>query len=244
MVELPESEKPIEFGRMYGNVDPLSIVSSHQHFVGTDFLKDPGSKIRKDHFDSSPLEYFTMQKSYRCDDRQIEETKLLDGDRQRNDDYFPQGEEYEEEIGTDEHQLDHKNSKKQLATNFDDEYNSNNYNKFQPMILMVEDKIRYISRDPLTRFITHIHSPFESGEETMLMSKTSSDKNTVEKLQTLIEKTSEFKRRVFRSKTGTAKSDARTDVTRKKEIIKDKSSSAETTNRSSFQSQQIPTSEW
>ncbi|EZA50833.1 hypothetical protein X777_10466 [Ooceraea biroi] len=203
VVELSESEKSNEFGRIHVNRNPLSIVSSHQRSVGTDFVRNLNSKIcRKDHSDYSS-----------------EESKLSYGDRPRNDDYFPQGEEYEDEIGMDEHQLGYKkDSSTQSTTHLNEEYN------FQPTMLMFENQ-KYASRSPLARFITHVHSPIGPGEETMLTSpKRVSEKDAVEKLQILIEKATEFKRRVFRSKTDTAKSDARIDETREKEITKDESS--------------------
>lgn len=155
--------------------------------------------------------------------------KLSHGDRSRNDDYFPQGEEYEDEIGMDKHQMGYNRGKQ--STTQDDEEHDN----FQPTMLMFHDK-KNVIRDPLTRFITYVYSPIEPDRQTMLMSNTISDKDAIEKLQTLIEKATEFKRRVFRSKTDT-KSDPPTEV-KEKTVRKDETSNSKTTNESSFQSQE------
>ncbi|XP_072743403.1 uncharacterized protein [Anoplolepis gracilipes] len=61
---------------------------------------------------------------HRCDDHHFEESKLLYSDRLGNDDYFPQGEEYEDEIGTDDHQLGEKKTLSKKSSHFNDEYDN------------------------------------------------------------------------------------------------------------------------
>lgn len=73
------------------------------------------------------------------------------------------------------------------------------------------------------RFITRVY--FSSIEELtepdriMLMSEKVSNKDAVEKLQTLIEKVAEFKRRVFRFKHEASKIEDTTDGRKEKKII-------------------------
>ncbi|KMQ95627.1 sex-regulated protein janus-a [Lasius niger] len=79
------------------------------------------------------------------------ESTLSYGDRPGNDDYFPQGEEYEDEIGTDDHQLGGRNTlSKESQSN-------NEYDNFDSTMLMFENN-KSVNRGPLTRFVTYIHS--------------------------------------------------------------------------------------
>jgi len=67
------------------------------------------------------------------------------------------------------------------------------------------------------------------------MSKRTSDQEAVEKLQTLIDKVTEFKRRAFRRKSDT-KSEGQSDE-KKERKISDESDSAKTANRSDLANQ-------
>lgn len=217
-VKIVGSGKPIESNRIQTNRDFLSIINSYQQFTRINFVKDfqqdANSTVNyKDCSDFSFLhKHFVTDLRY-CSDREFEESKLL---YDANDDYFPQGEEYEEEIGTDDYQLGKKikNPSKEPSI-VDDEYDN-----FEPTMLLFENS-KYVNGGPLTRFITRVH--FSSIEELiesdriMLMSEKVSNKDAVEKLQTLIEKVAEFKRRVFRSKHEPAKIE--TDGRKEKKII-------------------------
>lgn len=228
-VELFESGKSIEVGKIQANRNPLSIISSRQQIMGTDFIKDFQQDLNStiDHYFSSPREHYFDTNFHRCDDRQFDESEPL-YDKLLHDDYFPQGEEYEEEIGTGDHQLGRKNKKPPRS---DDEYDN-----FKPTILMFEND-KYISGGPLTKLITHVHFP-NTGliEIVQTMSKKVPNQEAVEKLQILIDKVTEFKRRVFRDKSNAAKSRGQNDEKKEKKISGE-SESAETTNRSGSTSQ-------
>lgn len=197
-----------------------------------DFQQDPNSTIgHKDRSDFSFLQHkhFTTDLRH-CGDHEFEESKLSYSDRQGNDDYFPQGEEYEEEIGTDDYQLDKTTSKtpSKKPSHLNDEYDN-----FEPAMLVFESN-KCINGDSLTRFITRVHFPnveeLMETNRTMLMSKKISNKDAVEKLQALIEKVTEFKRRVFHPKHDAPK----TGVTdgRKEKKIANENESNESMNRS------------
>nr|XP_012214529.1 PREDICTED: uncharacterized protein LOC105667358 [Linepithema humile] len=225
-----ESGKSIELGKIRANRDPLSIISSHQQIMGIDFINDFQQDLNStvDRHFSSPHEHFDSN-FRRCDDRQFDESKPL-YDKQLHDDYFPQGDEYEEEIGTGDHQLGKKSKKPPRS---DDEYDN-----FKPIILMFEND-KCVSGGPLTKLITHVHFPntgLIETVQTILMSKRISDQEAVEKLQILIDKVTEFKRRAFRDKSNAAKSRGQSDERKEKKIGK-KNNGAETTNRSGLTNQ-------
>ncbi|XP_067211168.1 uncharacterized protein [Linepithema humile] len=229
-VDLFESGKSIELGKIRANRDPLSIISSHQQIMGIDFINDFQQDLNStvDRHFSSPHEHFDSN-FRRCDDRQFDESKPL-YDKQLHDDYFPQGDEYEEEIGTGDHQLGKKSKKPPRS---DDEYDN-----FKPIILMFEND-KCVSGGPLTKLITHVHFPntgLIETVQTILMSKRISDQEAVEKLQILIDKVTEFKRRAFRDKSNAAKSRGQSDERKEKKIGK-KNNGAETTNRSGLTNQ-------
>lgn len=242
-VEITESGKPIESNRIQIKRS-LPIVNSRQQFMGINFVKDfsqdPNSAINhKNHSDFSDFSFlqkhFVADHRY-CSDREFEKSKLS-YDRQGGDDYFPQGEEYEEEIGTGDHQLGKKTPNKNTPnkstpiknpSRFEDEYDN-----FEPTMLMFENNKR-INGGSLTRFITHVHFPsIEEPTEVdrMLMSKKVSNKDTVEKLQTLIEKVTEFKRRLFQPKYDTPKTAATTNEKKERKIANENN---ESTNRFCF----------
>lgn len=185
-----------------------------------DFKQHPNSAI--DHKNRSFLSKHFVSDLLQCDDCESGKSKLQD--RQANDDYFPQGEEYEEEIGVNDSQLSKKTPSKISPKNIEDEYDN-----FKPTMLTLENN-KCIN--PLKRFITRVHFP--SGEElieanrTMLMSKKVSNKDAVEKLQILIEKVTEFKRRVFQPKRDVPKIGATTDGKKEGKIVNEKN---ESTNR-------------
>lgn len=187
--------------------------------MGIDFIKDLQQDLDStaDHHFPSPREY-SASDSRHCDDHS-NESQLYD--KILHDDYFPQGEEYEEEIGTGDQQLGKKIKKPPRS--------DNEYDSFKPAILMFEnDKCG----GPLTRLITHMHFPNTGLLETVptiLMSKRTSDQEAVEKLQILIDKVTEFKRRAFRQKSNAAKSEGQGGDEKK---VSDGSDRAETTNRS------------
>ncbi|KYQ57413.1 hypothetical protein ALC60_03374 [Trachymyrmex zeteki] len=150
-VKIVGSGKPIESNRIQTNRDFLSIINSYQQFTRINFVKDfqqdANSTVNyKDCSDFSFLhKHFVTDLRY-CSDREFEESKLL---YDANDDYFPQGEEYEEEIGTDDYQLGKKikNPSKEPSI-VDDEYDN-----FEPTMLLFENS-KYVNGGPLTRFIT------------------------------------------------------------------------------------------
>lgn len=229
-IETVESGKPIESNQIQINRDSLSIIDSRQQFTGIkgyqqDFNSAIGLKDRTDFF--SPHEHFVIDNFRHCSESEFEESKLPH-DKQGNDDYFPQGEEYEEEIGIDDHQLGKKTPRQKKPPRSEDAYDN-----FEPTMLMFENN-NYLNGGPLTRFITRVH--FSSDEElteadrTMLMSMKVSNKDAVEKLQTLIEKVTEFKRRVFRPGHDAPKTGATKDG-KKKGKVADKNESNESTNR-------------
>ncbi|XP_011063395.1 PREDICTED: uncharacterized protein LOC105151402 [Acromyrmex echinatior] len=186
-VKITGSGKPIESNRIQTNRDFLSIINSCQQFTGINFVKDfqqdfNSTVNHKDCSDFSFLhKHFVAHPCY-CSNQsdEFEESKLS------YDDYFPQGEEYEDEIGIDEQQLDKKIKKPSKEPPIvDDEYDN-----FEPMLLFENNK--YVNGGPLTRFITRVH--FSSIEELTepdritLMSEKVSNKDAIEKLETLIEK--------------------------------------------------------
>lgn len=240
-VEIAESGKPIESNQIQTS-RPLSIINSRQQFMGINFVKDfqqdPNSTVdHKDRSNSYFLQKHFVTDLCDCSDRKFEEPKSH-GDRQSYDDYFPQGEEYEEEIGTDNYQLGKKPSSKKSPSHLEDEYDN-----FKPTMLMFENN-KSVNGDPLTRFITRAHFSSEElteSDRTMLMSKKISNEDAVEKLQTLIERVTEFKRRVFRPKHDTPKTGATTNG-RKERKNANENESNELTNQSSFISRRISTS--
>jgi len=237
VVELPESEKSIELDRIYTDRDSMSIVSSDQRFVRTDdFVNDLDSKVpHSQNYSNSNGHSSLLTKSCRSDDPQVRKLKFW-----CNDDYFPQGEEYENEF------RDGRKKKEQNDPN-NEPMTCKGTNNFRPALAMLEDnQFISINGDPIMRFVTCVHmtnqmrlDEKESG--TILMSKRVSDKDAIEKLQTLIEKVTEFKRRVFRSEINTAKSNVQTNQA-KNNVSKNNSKSSNTTNRSSFQGQEVFTS--
>ncbi|KAG5307153.1 JANA protein, partial [Acromyrmex insinuator] len=233
-VKITGSGKPIESNRIQTNRDFLSIINSCQQFTGINFVKDfqqdfNSTVNHKDCSDFSFLhKHFVAHPCY-CSNQsdEFEESKLS------YDDYFPQGEEYEDEIGIDEQQLDKKIKKPSKEPPIvDDEYDN-----FEPMLLFENNK--YVNGGPLTRFITRVH--FSSIEELTepdritLMSEKVSNKDAIEKLETLIEKVAEFKRRVFRSKHEALKIETTTDERKEKKIVNEnkdnESMKIETTNQ-------------
>ncbi|KAL6420193.1 hypothetical protein ACFW04_013816 [Cataglyphis niger] len=98
--------------------------------------------------DCSPVKKLATN-FHRCDDQHIEESNLSYYDRPSNDDYFPQGEEYEDEIGTDDQQL--KTEKK--TPNKKSSHSNDKYNNFDSTMLKFENN-ENINRGPLTRFVT------------------------------------------------------------------------------------------
>ena len=220
-VKITGSGKPIESNRIQTNRDFLSIINSCQQFTEINFVKDfqqdfNSTVNHKDCSDFSFLHnYFVTHPCYcnnQCDE--FEKSKLL------YDDYFPQGEEYEDEIGIDDYQLGKKIKKpSEESPIIDEEYDTYN---FDPMMLLFENN-KYVNRGLLMRFITRVY--FSSIEELtepdriMLMSEKVSNKDAVEKLQTLIEKVAEFKRRVFRFKHEASKIEDTTDGRKEKKII-------------------------
>lgn len=99
-------------------------------------------------------------------------------------------------------------------------------------LLMHEDHGGHVGGDALTRFIIHAYSP-STVKVGHAMSKGSLEKDTVEKLQILIDKVSELKRRIFRPKSNATKNGARSDGKKEAEI------SNESTSRSNFVDQRI-----
>lgn len=244
-VEIAESGKTIESDQLQINSGFLSIINSRQQFMGINFIKDfqqdPNSAVNhKNCPDFSFLHKHFVTDLRHCGDRESEKSKLP-YEKQGNDDYFPQGEEYEEEIGTDDYQLGKKTPRKKSPSV------DNEYNNFEPTMLMFENE-KCISGGPLTRFITRVHfsSIEDLADRLVLMSKKVSSKDAVEKLQTLIEKVTEFKRRVFQlkyeaSKTGTITEERKKDGKKEKKIANENDSN-ESMNRSCFLSQRISTS--
>lgn len=115
----------------------------------------------------SPHKHAT--KFHRCDDHHFEKSKLLYSDRPGNDDYFPQGEEYEDEIGIDDQQIGKRETSDKKSSHSNDEYDN-----FNSTMLMFENN-RSINRGPLTRFITHVHflsTKSIETEKSMLITKT------------------------------------------------------------------------
>lgn len=98
------------------------------------FQQDPDSTIDdKNYFNfSSPHKYATN--FHRCDDNHFEESTLSYSDRPGNDDYFPQGEEYEDEIGTDDQQLGGRNTLSKKSS-----HSNNEYDNFDSTMLMFEN---------------------------------------------------------------------------------------------------------
>ena len=70
------------------------------------------------------------------------------------------------------------------------------------------------------RFITRVHFSSEKSTEADRTMPKKVSKDPVEKLQTLIEKVTEFKRRVFRPKRDASKTGATTDEEKKEETPK------------------------
>ncbi|XP_011874124.1 PREDICTED: uncharacterized protein LOC105565488 [Vollenhovia emeryi] len=188
-VEITDSGKPIDSNEIQINKDSLSIINSRRQFMEINFVKDFQQDLNsatdyKERSDFSfPREHFVTGLC-RCSECGLDESKLSQ-DRQGNDDYFPQGDEYEEEIGIDDHQLGKKTPSKK-SPRLEDEHD----NVEATMLTLKNDKC--INGGPLTRFNSYVH--FSSIEELivadrkMLLSKKVSNKDAAEKLQTLIEK--------------------------------------------------------
>ncbi|KYM76363.1 hypothetical protein ALC53_13390 [Atta colombica] len=153
-VKITGSGKPIESNRIQINRDFLSIINSCQQFTEINFVKDFQQDFNStvNHKDCSDFSFlhnhFVTHPCYcnnQCDE--FEKSKLL---YDANDDYFPQGEEYEDEIGTD-YQLNKKIKKpSEESPIIDEEYDTYN---FDPMMLLFENN-KYVNRGPLMRFIT------------------------------------------------------------------------------------------
>ncbi|XP_032674991.1 uncharacterized protein LOC116845889 isoform X7 [Odontomachus brunneus] len=183
---------------------------------------------------------YTITSSRRCDRRQPGESELSYGDRPSNDDYFPQGEEFEDEIGMDNHQSTIRKIPEEKPRRSDDQ-------SYDLASIATLPMFRRVSEDALTRFITHVYSPSVRSTEAghaIPMSKGAFEKNAAERLQILIDKVSEFKRRIFRPKSNATKSAARSDKKEQEEISNENNSTNEPTSRSGFIGQRIlsPTS--
>lgn len=102
-------------------------------------------------------------------------------DRTVNDDYFPQGDEYEHEIGKDDNHR-HRNSKRdhdddiEPTTQISLQHQSNNQ-----MQIIKNEQIFY--------------------KVTNLFAKEINENDTFDRLKTLVKKAVDFKRRVFQTKT-------------------------------------------
>ncbi|KYM98264.1 hypothetical protein ALC62_11028 [Cyphomyrmex costatus] len=145
-VKIAENGKLIESNQIQPDRDFLSIINSYQQFTG---IKDSNSKInRKDCSNSSFLHFVTdLRYCSDCEFKESDESKESTLTYDANDDYFPQGEEYEEEIGIDDYQIGKKKPSKEPPI-IDDEYDN-----FEPTMLLFENN-KYVNGDPLTRFIT------------------------------------------------------------------------------------------
>lgn len=244
-VKIAESGKLIKSNQIQTNKRSLPIINSRQQFMGINFVKDFSQDLNSaiDHKDRSDVSDFSFLHKHfvadlrYCSDREFEESKLL-YDRQGGDDYFPQGEEYEEEIGTGDHQLGkktpNKNTPDKSTPNKNPPHFEDDYDNFEPTMLMLENNKRN-NGGPLTRFITHVHFLSIEGPEVdrMLMSKKVPNKDAVEKLQTLIEKVTEFKRRFLQSKHDAPKTAATTDGKKERKIANE-NENKESTNRFCF----------
>lgn len=106
--------------------------------------------------------------------------------RNQNDDYYPQGDEYEEEIGVNDYGQSMPEPKKspksrQKAPKVDEDYDN-------------------FSIDVLsTMGIFSKAMNFNVKQTSTILSKNPADKDTLERLQTLIDKAAEFKKRIFGS---------------------------------------------
>ncbi|KAL6264795.1 hypothetical protein P5V15_004892 [Pogonomyrmex californicus] len=179
-----EGGNSIESNQMKFKRSSLSIVNSSQQFMGINFIKnfqqDTNSAINhKNYLDFSFLhQYFAT--NLRCDEPEFEKIQLP----YSSDDYFPQGEEYEEEIGREDYQLGKKIPSKKPS-------DSDEYDNFKPVILMFENN-KCVNESPLTKFITRVYFSNIEGlieaDRTISMSQRISNKDAIEKLQTLIEK--------------------------------------------------------
>lgn len=102
-------------------------------------------------------------------------------DRTINDDYFPQGDEFEDEIGKDDLPRN-RNAKRDL----DDDIEN-----MTPVALLQSSHS--------TNFPTlHLNPLF--GKLTNLLNKEINDNETIDRLKTLVKKAVDFKRRVFQTK--------------------------------------------
>lgn len=141
--------------------------------------------VQKDSFPRLPQEVQRLERL----------TLLLSGDpphRSQNDDYFPQGDEYEDEIGTDDYGYfpDSKKSQKQRGRKSPkSSATDEDHDDFTPALLASSRR----SSAPMIRT-----RKVDSSTGTVL-SKNVSQKDTLESLQALVEKAAEFKRRIFRS---------------------------------------------
>lgn len=205
-VTLFENGRSIERDEIQANGGSLLIISPPQQFTRSDFDKDFQQESRstiyhKDRLDLPFLNKRSAVDFHRCSGER-EESRQSYGDRLRNDDYFPQGEEYEDEIGMEDYRSDGEPSR------FDDGYDS-------------FESSRGVG--PSSRFIAHrVYPPsVESIRAERRASKTNmpiSKGDAVEKLQTLIEKVTEFKRRVSRTESDATKAGNRAEERKGREI--------------------------
>ncbi|XP_014476604.1 PREDICTED: uncharacterized protein LOC106745481 [Dinoponera quadriceps] len=142
-----------------------------------------GRSIERGESEANRGPLYTIASSRRrYDSRQPEEPGLSCGDRSSNDNYFPQGEDFEDEIVRDDHRNTSERTREKEPRQFDDESDN-----FAPTLLMLRNDEGRVGGDALTRFITHTYSSSvtEAGHA---MSKGAFEKDAVEKLQILIEK--------------------------------------------------------
>lgn len=164
--------------------------------------------------------------------RQDEESELSYGDRPSNDDYFPQGEDFEDEVDMDDRQTTLGRIPKKEPRRFDDNF----------ALLKLEDHGERVGRNALTRFITHAYSPSVTSTmagHAVSMSKGAFEKEAAEKLQILIEKVSEFKHRIFRSGSDATNTEVRSDKKKEEKASNESNRVHKSINRSDFVDRKI-----
>lgn len=202
-------------------------------------LSESGRSIERgeSEADRGPLRRIASSRRYKSR-RQPEEPKLPYDDRPSNDDYFPQGEEFE--VG--DHPAASKRTSEKEPRRIDDDVSDN----FAPTKL--EGCGGCVGGNALTRLVMHAYlSPRATWTMTghaTRMSKGTFEKEATEKLQTLIEKVSEFKRRIFRSESNATNTGAQSGGKKKKEEEAGNGSNSanDSTGRSDFVGQKIFTS--
>ena len=117
------------------------------------------------------------------------------GDRNVTDDYFPQGEDYEDEIGSENPYTFERNPSR------DDDDDSDN---MVPTVLQYGDHNLKNFQQQI-QFLKSCTNPLFQSFTKDLFSKDVSDKDTFEKLKTLVEKAIDFKRRVFQARSNEKK---------------------------------------